>query len=175
MTAHLSILNPEPRRLPGPELLHELVSKPTLSNHAAIEYLSHDGCHQTITYNEFHERSNALAQRLTSSCAASQPARKTGFVVPLYIPQTPELYIAQLAVLKAGGAFCPMTLDAPEERLRYILKDVDAKLLLTVKDFRERLPQDLGVEIICADEQAAESSGTQLSPELAASQPAYVM
>lgn len=41
------------------------------------------------------------------------------------------MVIAVLAVLKAGGAYVPLDPDYPEERLRYMLADSGARLLVT--------------------------------------------
>ncbi|WP_326849392.1 AMP-binding protein, partial [Bacillus haynesii] len=41
------------------------------------------------------------------------------------------MVIAVLAVLKAGGAYVPLDPGYPEERLRYMLSDSGAKLLVT--------------------------------------------
>ena len=38
---------------------------------------------------------------------------------------------AVLAVLKAGGAYLPIDIEAPEERKAFILKDSGTRLLLT--------------------------------------------
>ncbi|MGG3033847.1 amino acid adenylation domain-containing protein, partial [Bacillus stercoris] len=45
--------------------------------------------------------------------------------------RSPDMLIAVLAVLKAGGAYLPLDPEYPEERLSYMLKDSGADLLLT--------------------------------------------
>ncbi|KAI8263945.1 Nonribosomal peptide synthetase 2 [Colletotrichum sp. SAR 10_98] len=47
-----------------------------------------------------------------------------------------------LAILKAGGAFCPLHLDAPPERVRFILQDVAAKVVIVSRDLASKIPQD---------------------------------
>src|SRR3546814_13225670 len=42
-----------------------------------------------------------------------------------------DLFVALLAVLKAGGAYVPLDPDYPGERLRYMLGDAGAALLLS--------------------------------------------
>lgn len=144
--ARLSILNPDPQVLSGPELLHELLADHANSNAIAIDYESSDGHRQQVSYAELHARSDALAFRITGFRQSSR------FIVPLYIPQSPELYIAELAVLKAGAAFCPVALDMPDDRLRFILTDVDATILLTTTSVNTRLPSLDGVEILKIDD-----------------------
>ncbi|KAI7437587.1 peptide synthetase [Hortaea werneckii] len=171
----LSILNANPRRLPGPDKLHELVSGSTHPSRAAIDYLSKDGHRRTLTYADLHSRADALAHRILHAYRLRWGSPDEKFIVPLYVPQSPELYVAQLAILKAGGAFCPIALDAPEDRLRYILQDVGARVLLTVPELEHQLPSLPDLEILCVSNASpAEHLGP---PEVATSgpDPAYVM
>ncbi|GAB1738581.1 hypothetical protein NU219Hw_g3383t1 [Hortaea werneckii] len=171
----LSILNGNPRKLPGPDKLHELVSGQTHPSRAAIDYLSKDGQRRTLTYADLHTRAEALAHRILHAYRLRRKSSDERFIVPLFVPQSPELYVAQLAILKAGGAFCPIALDAPEDRLRYILQDVGARVLLTVPELKHQLPSVPHLEILCvSDTSPVEALGP---PEVAISgpDPAYVM
>ncbi|KKY29231.1 putative nonribosomal siderophore peptide synthase [Phaeomoniella chlamydospora] len=57
-----------------------------------------------------------------------------------------------LAVLKSGAAFCPLNLDAPVDRMKFIVEDVKAKVVLTISDLRHRLAGlESLVEIISVD------------------------
>ncbi|KAI7219379.1 peptide synthetase [Hortaea werneckii] len=171
----LSILNGNPRKLPGPDKLHELVSGQTHPSRAAIDYLSKDGQRRTLTYADLHSRADALAHRILHAYRLRRKSSDERFIVPLFVPQSPELYVAQLAILKAGGAFCPIALDAPEDRLRYILQDVGARVLLTGPELEHQLPLVPDLEILCVpDESPMEHFGP---PEVATSgpDPAYVM
>ncbi|KAI7236424.1 peptide synthetase [Hortaea werneckii] len=171
----LSILNGNPRKLPGPDKLHELVSGQAHPSRAAIDYLSKDGQRRTLTYADLHSRADALAHRILHAYRLRRKSSDERFIVPLFVPQSPELYVAQLAILKAGGAFCPIVLDAPEDRLRYILQDVGARVLLTVPGLEHQLPSVPDLEILCvSDSSPAEHFGP---PKVATSghDPAYVM
>src|SRR6185436_14698929 len=96
-----------------------------------------------LTYGELNRRANRLAHRL----------RKLGVgpeeVVAVRIPRSPELIVAVLAVLKAGGAYLPIDPAHPAERTRYILDDAGARLLLTGEnvDAAGESPEDPGVEV----------------------------
>ncbi|PNB48002.1 hypothetical protein C1X64_36260, partial [Pseudomonas sp. GW456-E7] len=52
-------------------------------------------------------------------------------IVGILSERSPEMLIAVLAVLKAGGAYLPLDPAYPKERLSYMLKDSGASLLLT--------------------------------------------
>lgn len=174
MAPDLSILNPHPRRIPGPSLLHHLVATDGDQN-VAIDYLSPGGTREQVSYEEFHRRADCLATRLRSIRDERLFAPGTNFIVPLFIAQSPDLYVAQLATLKAGAAFCPISLDVPEERLRFILQDVDAGFLLTTTDLRGSLPEIDGLFILSADEATDNSMEGPLNTEVEASSPAYIM
>ncbi|KAM3512625.1 hypothetical protein MY11210_003719 [Beauveria gryllotalpidicola] len=141
----LSVLNPSPTRLPGPTLLHQLV-RPAC-DHIALEHL----CKGEITrfsYKSLHAASDALASRIAQLCVSVHGQ----LIVPVLLQQCPDLYITLLAILKAGGAFCPLNLDAPAERVQFILKDVGAKVVITSPELSARVPQDAGVELLYASD-----------------------
>ncbi|ALZ85110.1 non-ribosomal peptide synthetase [Pseudomonas oryzihabitans] len=62
-----------------------------------------------------------------------------------------ELFVALLAVLKAGGAYLPLDPDYPAERLALMLEDSGARLVLTQHELLDRLPQVAGVERVVLD------------------------
>ncbi|KXT10736.1 hypothetical protein AC579_2735 [Pseudocercospora musae] len=177
MAVALSISNATPRKLPGPKLLHHLPPRHAKSHVPAIHHTSDDASSTTLTYADLHDRSDALAHCIASAVTHSTANGKR-FIVPLLIPQGPHLYISQLAILKAGGAFCPIALDAPEERLRFILADVHACLLLTTTAASSHHLPDMreGIQVIQVDQllpqlPPAENIHRPVVPE----DPAYVM
>ncbi|MCB6216990.1 non-ribosomal peptide synthetase [Bacillus paralicheniformis] len=78
-----------------------------------------------LTYGELDQYTNQLAVRLKKKGVAKES------VVGVLADRSPEMVIAVLAVLKAGGAYVPLDPDYPEERLRYMLADSGARLLVT--------------------------------------------
>ena len=135
-----SVLNACPTRLEGPHLLHELISRQGSTGNPAVDYLSEQGERRSISYAELHAASERLASRITEALVAARGAdNQEEFVVPLLIPQSPELYIALLGILKAGGAFCPLNLDAPPERVKFILNDVGANIVLASSDMATKI------------------------------------
>lgn len=156
-TPALSILNPDPQRISGPALLHHLVAGASPSDLPAIDYRSAGGVRSTVSYHGLHARAELLARRIL---AALPETRDDGqLVVPLLLPQSPELYIAQLAVLKAGGAFCPLNLDAPRERVRFIFGDVSATVVVTSEALQSKVA-DLDVITVLVDHDEAKDAQT---------------
>ncbi len=147
----LSILNPRPLRLPGPSLLHQLVRQRSRDGHTpAIDYLAPDGRRTTWSYEQLHWSSDALAAAIV---ARRPDGEQASFIIPVLLPQCPELYISLLAILKAGGAFCPLNLDAPPDRISFILQDISAELVLTTRELAPRLATNEGITVLVVDGQ----------------------
>ncbi|KAI3328736.1 putative non-ribosomal peptide synthetase [Ustulina deusta] len=145
----LSILNANPTRLPGPSLLHELV--PPAANDAlcaAVDFLSENGQRVVLSYPQLHAASLALASGISCMLRSAPPLSASTLeaqdplIIPILSPQSPQLYVAILAILKVGGAFCPLNTDAPPDRVRFILNDVKAKIVLVSRDLASKLPAD---------------------------------
>jgi len=78
-----------------------------------------------LSYAELNRRANQLAHHLNTLGIAPEQ------VVGLCFERSPEMVIALLAVLKAGAAYLPLDPQYPRERLRFMLEDAGARLLLT--------------------------------------------
>ncbi|KAF1921201.1 hypothetical protein BDU57DRAFT_41201 [Ampelomyces quisqualis] len=131
---HLSIINPHPQLIKGPDLLHHLVAPPSTAT--AIDFLEDGSNRRKVSYKTLHALSDSLAQNISSVLEKLEHASS---IIPVLLPQSPELYIVLLAILKAGKAFCPLSLDAPAERLDFILNDISADLLITNSEFSNLL------------------------------------
>jgi non-ribosomal peptide synthetase component F len=143
----LSIINERPSKLEGPSLLHNLVRS---SSHGAtaIDFLEYGSKRRKFSYRTLHVLSDALAGRIASVLAKLGSASP---IIPVLLPQSPELYVTLLAILKAGRAFCPLNLDSPTERLKFILEDISADLLITVSSYDKRVGAATNIEVLFAD------------------------
>ncbi|HEX6749442.1 MAG TPA: amino acid adenylation domain-containing protein [Longimicrobium sp.] len=94
-----------------------------------------------LTYRALDERANRLAHRLVR-LGIGPEAR-----VAVCMERTPELVVALLAVLKAGGGYVPVDPAYPAERIAWMLEDSGAPVLLTHARLAERLPAISGTVI----------------------------
>jgi amino acid adenylation domain-containing protein/non-ribosomal peptide synthase protein (TIGR01720 family) len=78
-----------------------------------------------LTYGELNARANRLARKLVAQGVG--PER----TVALSLPRTPDLVVAALAVLKAGGGYVPVDPTYPPDRRELILADVKPVCVLT--------------------------------------------
>lgn len=101
---------------------------------------------KTYTYADLDNQVNCLAQWLRAAGVAPE------IPVGLYVDRSREMVVAMLAVLRAGGAYLPMDVSAPRARLRHILDDSRALLVLTTSRLADAAVEALGsrwpVEII---------------------------
>ncbi|WP_329218547.1 amino acid adenylation domain-containing protein [Streptomyces sp. NBC_01485] len=84
-----------------------------------------------LTYAELNARANRLARHLAGQ--GTGPETPVGILMERSV----DLLVAILAVVKAGGVYVPLDGRAPVSRLRQVLADVGAGLLLTDAAFRE--------------------------------------
>ena len=77
-----------------------------------------------ITYKELNEKSNQLARFLR------EKGVKPDSIVGIMVERSVEMIVGMMAVLKAGGAYLPIDPLYPKERIKYMLDDSGAKVLL---------------------------------------------
>lgn len=111
---------------------------------------------EVLTYGEL----NARADRVARSLHAKGVDRDVRVVLAL--PRSLELIVAMLAVLKAGGAFVPVDVTHPLDRISLIIDDAKPRVVLT--DRRDRLSAKTSATVIVLDE-TGEAQGQLCSDE----------
>jgi amino acid adenylation domain-containing protein len=102
-------------------------------------------CGQSLTYSDLDRRANQLAHYL----------RRLGIgpdgLSAICMDRSLEMIIGMLGVLKAGGAYVPLDPEYPAERLRLMLADSRAQVLLTQQSLLQRFSTDQMPQSICLD------------------------
>ncbi|WP_188916286.1 AMP-binding protein, partial [Caulobacter rhizosphaerae] len=101
----------------------------------------------TMSYGELEARSNQLAWHLKARGVGPE------VVVGLCLERSFEMVVGLLAILKAGGAYLPLDPDYPAERLRFMLDDAGAMVVITTQAIADGLPA-YGVLPVLLDEEA---------------------
>jgi amino acid adenylation domain-containing protein len=91
---------------------------------------------QHLSYHELDSRSTALAHYFQRLGVGPES------VVALLLERSVKLVVSLLAVLKAGGAYLPLDVQYPKERLAYMMEDARAMVLVT----EERLAGQVSAE-----------------------------
>ncbi|MDM9379445.1 amino acid adenylation domain-containing protein [Chlorogloeopsis sp. ULAP01] len=126
---------------------------------------------QKLTYRDLNNRANQLAHYL------QELGVKPEVIVGVCMKRSPEMVIALLAILKAGGAYVPLDPAYPQERLTFMLKDSQAKVMLTQTHLVE-LFDKLNLHIVCTDRDLqllSQQSAENLFSEVKTHHLAYVI
>jgi amino acid adenylation domain-containing protein len=169
----LAISNGPPSTLPGPQLLHKLALRGLNGANHAIEFLGSDGTIHCLSYQDLDRLSSKLASSIARASTTPDGVQK---VVPVLLPQSLELYISWLAILKAGAAFCPLNTDAPTDRIEFILQDVAASVVVTSDALAARISPKEHITIFRVDEIQTSTDITEpCSTRCTSTDLAYVM
>jgi amino acid adenylation domain-containing protein len=126
---------------------------------------------ERITYKELNARANQLAHYLKSLSVGPETP------VGICLPRSIEMVVAMLGILKAGGAYVPLDPAYPKDRLTFILRDSNALLLLTEREFVPEL-QTSSIKLISLDaegDRLAKQSETNLSAGVTPKNLAYAI
>lgn len=121
--------------------LHRLVEAQVQRTPDAIAVRQDD---QTLTYRELNGRANRLAHYLRRRGVTR------GMVVGLCLERSLHSIVGLLGILKSGGAYLPLDADYPTDRLEYMLRDSQVRVLVTQQDQLGRLPAS-NPHTICLD------------------------
>ncbi|OCK74798.1 acetyl-CoA synthetase-like protein [Lepidopterella palustris CBS 459.81] len=106
---------------PIDELVQDLISKNAQNQPGAQAVCSWDA---SFTYGELDTLSNQLSVHLTARGIGE------GSIVPLCFEKSAWTIVAMLAVIKTGGAFNLLDAAQPETRLRGIVQQIEARLMI---------------------------------------------
>jgi len=125
---------------------------------------------ERLTYAELAARARTLAARLV------ELGVERGEPVALCLTRRSALVVAELAILEAGGAYLPLDPNYPTERLRFMLQDSGARVLVSERALLDGLPH-AGLQVLDVDAEPARA-GAGVPPPLARSgpgDPAYLI
>ncbi|MCP4152114.1 MAG: amino acid adenylation domain-containing protein, partial [bacterium] len=116
-------------------IFEEQVEK-TPDNISVIGPLLQDAMRCALSYRELKKNSRQLAQLLR------RKGVKADIIVAVMVERSVEMITCLLAILKAGGAYLPIDPGLPGERIRYMLADSSAAILLTSRQLSNDINYD---------------------------------
>ncbi|HEY2740022.1 MAG TPA: amino acid adenylation domain-containing protein, partial [Thermoanaerobaculia bacterium] len=149
---------------PREETLHGLFAEQARLRPCAVA-VEHAG--EALTWGELRRRSGHLARRLVAR--GLRPEER----VAVLAERSPDLIVALLGILEAGGAYLPLDPVDPPERLSALLRDAGASLLVAQEAPPFELPAEVRL-VTPAGEQKTEETEAGL-PEVSAAALAYVI
>ncbi|SHO44484.1 non-ribosomal peptide synthetase [Anaerocolumna xylanovorans] len=110
--------------------IHEFVEEQAKEypKNIALRYMD-----ESLTYEELDRKANQLANYL----------RKQGVgrdeLVAICLEKSIDMIVAILAILKAGGAYVPIDPSYPGDRINYILKDSQTRIVITKEESAHKI------------------------------------
>ncbi|WDV47446.1 amino acid adenylation domain-containing protein [Clostridiaceae bacterium M8S5] len=86
-----------------------------------------------ITYSQLNERANKIANDLITKGVGKDR------LVGVLLDRSLEMVIAIVGVLKSGGAYLPIDINYPDNRISYILKDSNTNILISTKELMKSI------------------------------------
>jgi amino acid adenylation domain-containing protein/non-ribosomal peptide synthase protein (TIGR01720 family) len=80
---------------------------------------------EALTYGELNRWANQLAHQLRALGAGP------GAMVAVYLDRSPEMIVAVLGVLKAGGVYVPLEVSFPRPRMQWIMASLGVRYIIT--------------------------------------------
>lgn len=102
---------------------------------------------QTLCYADLRARADALAARLAAAGAGPET------LVAVALDRSLDAAVALLAAFKCGAAYLPLDVAYPAERLRFMLDDAAARIVVTRADWRAPYARP-GLQVLCIDDDA---------------------
>ncbi len=152
--------------LPEAPLVHQLFEQRADGDPQALA-ASSDG--RRLSYGELETRANQLANQLINLGVGPE------VLVGVAMAPTPDLLVALLAVLKAGGAYLPLDPSHPRDRIAYTLEDSGLSVLLIDELSRNQLPERLPAQVVAVDTDLSEVSDERPASRVGGSHLAYII
>ena len=88
---------------------------------------------ESMTYSELNAKSNQLARTLR------EDGVKSDDIIGIMVERSFEMIIGIMGIMKSGGAYLPIDPEYPEERIKFMLEDSGAEILLLQSWLNEKV------------------------------------
>ena len=126
------------------ECAHELFEKQARRDPFALAVADAGG---GLTYGELDRRANRCAHFLRERGVGPD------VIVGIFAERTPEMIVAMLGVLKAGGIYLPLDVSLPPARIEFMIADSRAQIVLTTQRWAAQLEARNAIAV-CVDDLA---------------------
>ncbi|WP_428744953.1 amino acid adenylation domain-containing protein [Tenacibaculum sp.] len=99
-----------------------------------------------VTYGDLENKANKLANILVERGLRKEES------VAIMMDRSIEMIVSMLGIMKAGGVFVPIDINAPKERIAFILEDIQTKNVLINQTPISTLPESDTISFIKVNE-----------------------
>ena len=149
--------------------VHELFEQQVLRQPRAPAIHSWDG---TFTYTELDNVASRLAAHLNGLGVGPD------IYVPVLFEKTVWVVVAYMAIMKAGGAFVPLDPAHPDSRIRGLVEDVGANLVLCSQNYYEKASRNAKVAFVVNQQTIRQLANQPSTPPMSSPTPnnaAYII
>jgi amino acid adenylation domain-containing protein len=151
----------------GEQCLHELIAGQANIRPAGTAIVWGEA---ELSYAELNARANQMARYLVRLGVQKED------LVGVCMRRSPDMVVAMLGIWKANAAYVPLDPQYPEERLRFMLEDASARVVITEEDLMDRV-EGIATTVLCLDQDKAqiEKESREVTGEKAGSHLAYLI
>ncbi|PIG84354.1 N-(5-amino-5-carboxypentanoyl)-L-cysteinyl-D-valine synthase [Aspergillus arachidicola] len=119
---------------PASKRLHHLIEEEAERHEDKVAVVCEE---RKITYGELNTQANRLARYLHSTGIQAEQ------IVALFLDKSEMLIVTILGVWKSGAAYVPIDPTYPDERVRFVLDDTEAQVIIASNRHAKRLEQQI--------------------------------
>ncbi|KAE8375538.1 hypothetical protein BDV26DRAFT_294926 [Aspergillus bertholletiae] len=119
---------------PTSKRLHNLIEEEAERHKDKVAVVCEE---REITYGELNAQANRLARYLHSTGILPEQ------IVALFLDKSEKLIFTILGVWKSGAAYVPIDPTYPDERVRFVLDDTEAEVIIASNRYAERLEREI--------------------------------
>lgn len=124
-----------------------------------------------VSYAELNARATQVARYLVRLGVQKED------LIGVCMRRSPEMVVAMLGIWKANAAYVPLDPQYPQERLRFMLEDANARVVITEEVLKEKI-QGTDATVLCLDrdrKQIEEESKEEITEAGSSRQLAYLI
>lgn len=166
----ITVFNDTATPYPSDKTVHQWIAEQAAASPDAAAVIGNE---RSLTYRELDEQ----AERLAHSLAAAGAERES--IIGIMMKRSPDLLVGLLGIWKTGAAYIPIDPEYPADRIRHMLEDSGAKLLLTDGADAESLTYSGGIvsfdELLASAGSSLNDPATRLEPKSEPNDLAYMI
>jgi natural product biosynthesis luciferase-like monooxygenase protein/amino acid adenylation domain-containing protein len=104
---------------------------------------------QTLTFAELEIRSRQLALHLKNLGVLK------GALIPIFMTRSIEMIVGLFGIMRCGGAFVPIDPNYPEDRVKYMLENAHANIIISNSEVHRHLPDSHLYKVVDLDNEVS--------------------